>query len=329
MKELKKFGASELLRFAGPSARAVFDEADELVQAVHANRPPKWPSGNRECLNKLKGAMGLFYKVDSPDGKVVLYGRLALEQQYATVDQMKTGGNGCKYSDMTPLMVYSWFLKAEHQKKVVEWSQQVLAAVGKAKMSGKAPNSSAKSSSSRESSQRADPGGPPQGSFRLVGLGGGAGSFRIACRAVPSLSAVGRSPAGRSWHVVPLANADRRTAMGPTTVELGIATLARMRWGSAPTGRIVRCMLGEASHLAHIAGRCSFELRHSHAHGAGELPITPDVASAGLSWSFRARRGAERLDFMIGFGTCSGSCAREVPLKPDSLRIGLTRVMGW
>lgn len=66
--------------------------------------------------------------------------------------------------------------------------------------------------------------------------------------------------------------------MGPTTVELGIATLARMRGGRAPTGTIVRCMLGEASQLAHTVGRFSFELRHSHAHGVDELPITPDVA---------------------------------------------------
>lgn len=64
---------------------------------------------------------------------------------------MKFGGNGCKYSDMTPLTVYSWLLKAEHQKKVVEWSKQVLAAVGKAKMPGKAPNSSAQTSFSRAS----------------------------------------------------------------------------------------------------------------------------------------------------------------------------------
>lgn len=156
----KSIADSEILRFAGASAQAVFDEANALLQALRASRLPTWPGGNSSYLKDLKVAMSLFleFKPASDEGTTI-YGEAAAKAHFKHVSDLKSSaGAACQYSDLTPLIVYGWLLNAEEHKKVSQWSQQVLAAVGKTKApGGKSSGSGSKSNGTAgESKKRGD-----------------------------------------------------------------------------------------------------------------------------------------------------------------------------
>lgn len=142
--EFRELGGSEFLRFAGASAQAVFDEANELLQALAASRIPKWPPGNSNYIKQLKDAMGYLYSAKGSEA-VVLRGKAALDIQFRKVTAMEKN-RGFQYSDIAYLVVYGWLLSPEQQTAVEGWSQTALAAVGKASKPAGASSSSSASS---------------------------------------------------------------------------------------------------------------------------------------------------------------------------------------
>ena len=72
--------------------------------------------------------------------------------------KMRTGAQ-MDYSELTPLVVYSWLLPDADQQSVKQWSHEALAAVGKKKLvssssgSGSSPHDNGDSKKAQETKQ--------------------------------------------------------------------------------------------------------------------------------------------------------------------------------
>lgn len=143
--KFKLIADSELLRFAGASAQAVFEEADGLLQALQSNRMPQWPTGNSDYFTTMQDRMGLFYSIGEPGSEGAVVGKAAVKRQFLKVRGLKNNSTACQYSDLTPLVVYGWLLDEAEKTEVAGWSQQILAAVGKSKAAGATAKGGSKS----------------------------------------------------------------------------------------------------------------------------------------------------------------------------------------
>ena len=158
--ELRTLGESEALKFAGAEAKEVFNEVETIVERIHGQRHPNFPVGNNQYLCNLKTSMGLFLAVGdgTPENKTI-YGKDAAKLSFDCFSRKMRTGAQMDYSELTPLVVYSWLLPDADQQSVKQWSHEALAAVGKKKLvssssgSGSSPHDNGDSKKAQETKQ--------------------------------------------------------------------------------------------------------------------------------------------------------------------------------